>query len=193
MGGYGSGWHGGTGGRPPARGTVADARVLRLRGMRPYIDAAERRRAEGHVGRATAGTWGWTRDGETVASVGFALDVDAEKIVLALDYTFGSGGRSVGLPVTVRVPLDTTLGNGGGVRYWMRCPGLPDKTRDCGRRCGALYLPGGAHRFACRLCHGLTYESCRESRRFDSLFRRLAAQMGTDPREVKRALSRSHL
>ena len=192
MGGCGSGWHGGTNGRPEARRTVGGALAYTLRGMRPALDEAERYRAEGRIGRAVSGTATWADGGETRASVGWAVVVgdsdNAEGVgalTLVLDYA------ADGAPVVLRVPLSTTTANGGGVRYWMRCPGLDGEP--CGRRSARLYVPGGARRFACRLCHGLTYESSRESHRFDSLFRRLAAQMGTDAGAVKRALWREWL
>ena len=204
MGGYGSGWHGGTNGRPEARATVEGARRMDLKGMRAYLALARENDRRGasdpdgrkHVGPLADGVWTWKRgEGET-ASVGFALWAGTDlglpgepTLWLALDYTAGTGGGAE--RVRTRIPLDVTLGNGGGRRYWMRCPGLPVVGGgECDRRAAALYLPGGARRFACRTCHALTYTSCRESHQFDSLYRSLAAQMNTDARTVRRALKR---
>jgi len=187
MGGYGSGWHGGNG-RPAARATVEDSLRFTLRGMRPFIAEGERRLESGGGGPAASGTTTWRR-GETVTSrVGFSVvathgfsadDEDALSVVLRFSFPDGDARGAV----VQRVPLTRTRGHGGGVRYWMRCP-------ECERRCGVIYLAPGAREFACRTCHRLTYESCRESRRFDGMFRMLAAQMGTDPATVKRVLRR---
>lgn len=45
-----------------------------------------------------------------------------------------------------------------GLRHWFRCPGLPGRPC-CAGRAGILYLPPNERRFACRICHDLTYES----------------------------------
>ena len=44
----------------------------------------------------------------------------------------------------------------GGVRLWFRCP--------CGRRAVKLYRPMHELHFKCRTCHGLVYQSQRETR-----------------------------
>jgi hypothetical protein len=57
----------------------------------------------------------------------------------------------------------------GGVRWWWECPALwwrkwetEHPWEHCARRVGKLYLRKG--RWACRVCHGLTYLSCRKGR-----------------------------
>ena len=56
-----------------------------------------------------------------------------------------------------------------GQRRWFRCPGLGGEV-PCYRRVGFLYLPPNQHRFACRKCHDLTYESVqRHDARLDRL------------------------
>lgn len=188
MGGYGSGWHGGTHGRPDARATVGEARRFTLRGMRPFIEPGERLLAEDAAGVASRGVSTWRRGEAGESSLGFYVvavrDVPADadgSLVLTLTYAFPAGDARGS--VALRVPLARSRVHGGGVRYWMRCPA-------CDRRCGVLYLVADAQEFRCRRCHRLTYESCRESRRYDSLFRRLALQMGTDASTVKRVLLR---
>jgi hypothetical protein len=49
----------------------------------------------------------------------------------------------------------------GGYRYWMICP-------ECKKRIGVLYLPPGEHRFLCRHCYNLRYESQMEYEPVDS-------------------------
>jgi hypothetical protein len=60
----------------------------------------------------------------------------------------------------------------------------------CGRRVGKLYLPPAGRYFGCRVCHGLTYQSCQESGKYDSLYREIAADLGWDPAVVRRAMNR---
>jgi hypothetical protein len=40
-------------------------------------------------------------------------------------------------------------------------------------------------RFACRRCHGLTYQSCRNGKTFGGLIRLLAAQTGLAEEDTK--------
>lgn len=176
MGGYGSGWHRG------ARQTVDDALTFKVGALRRHIEAAERVQAAGGLGVASTGTLTWTWPGGQTSTISFTVRVESapgtvvRAVVVVLDYT------ADGVPVTVRVALDTTTMHRGGTRHWMRCPA-------CDGRCATLHLPGGARRFACRTCHALTYTSCQESHKFDSMFRRLGAQLGTDPATVKRLLA----
>ncbi len=60
----------------------------------------------------------------------------------------------------------------GGRRWWFVCP-------ECHRRIGILYLVGTD--LGCRLCHDLTYRSCRESHMYDALWKKL----GIDPKDAK--------
>jgi hypothetical protein len=88
-----------------------------------------------------------------------------------------------------RVGLTTTRPHFGGRRWWFVCP-LGVDGRPCGRRVGKLYLPPAGRYFGCRHCHGLTYTSCQDRRRFDSLYRRLAREAGVDVAAARRALRR---
>lgn len=76
-----------------------------------------------------------------------------------------------------------------GVRWWFSCPHMADGEQ-CGRRVGKLYRrPDGRH-FACRHCLELTYESCRNSHRYDRLFALMAGEASGEAFEaVKRAFS----
>ncbi|MDZ4781649.1 MAG: hypothetical protein SGJ19_15465, partial [Planctomycetia bacterium] len=66
-----------------------------------------------------------------------------------------------------RVMLRATYPGFGGVRWWWECGGVPRPRWErldgglCLRRTGTLYLR--ERRWACRACHGLTYQSCRDS------------------------------
>jgi hypothetical protein len=61
---------------------------------------------------------------------------------------------------------------------------------DCwpSRRVAKLYPPPGGKYFGNRDAYGLTYTSCQDSGKYDGLYRRLAAHMGTDPSSIRLAL-----
>jgi hypothetical protein len=81
------------------------------------------------------------------------------------------------------VTLITTTQPKGGIRYWFKCPAI-----GCGRMTEKLHLPSSALYFACRRCYNLTYESCNESHKYDSLFRSVALKSGFSFTEAKRLL-----
>jgi len=60
------------------------------------------------------------------------------------------------------VALEYTECNFGGVRPWLRCPGVVDG-EECGRRCRKLYLPNGGRYWLCRECYNLGYLTSRRS------------------------------
>ena len=77
----------------------------------------------------------------------------------------------------------------GGSRRWFLCP-------SCALRCGVLYLH--EHRFACRRCHGLCYQSQCENqrgrllRRVDAIRRRLGWPEGILSPELGRPARMHH-
>jgi hypothetical protein len=87
------------------------------------------------------------------------------------------------------VPLLTSRLVSGGLRWWFRCPACRGGGPPCGRRVGKLYLPPGGKVFACRHCYDLAYTSSRESRKYNSMFRSLAAETKLPVAVVKRVLN----
>jgi hypothetical protein len=57
-------------------------------------------------------------------------------------------------------------------------------------RVGKLYLPLGSRYFGCRHCHELTYASCQESHKYDTMFRYMARETGWDFETVKEVMNR---
>jgi hypothetical protein len=172
MGGYGSGWQG------SRKTRVEDCLVLSM--------AALVRKKALVAGRWTAGSWGWTWEGETAphATIGYEASLrDPDAAWLRLHY------RASGEPVDYRVRLVTTQPTYGGRRWWFVCP-LARRDGGPPRRVAKLYLPPGGRYFGSRAGHGLTYASCQESGRFRGLFRHLAAELGTDEQAVRAALGR---
>lgn len=56
----------------------------------------------------------------------------------------------------IRVDLQATTPEYGGVRWWFCCPG-------CTTRCRILYCPHWTREFRCRVCHQLNYLSQHET------------------------------
>lgn len=109
------------------------------------------------------GTLTWTTGyEETKNSIGIAVRCDITKRSLELNYTVTDGYTGKKRPISYRVPLDTTLCNFSGYRYWFRCP-LYKNGEHCNRRVATLYFVGDY--FGCRHCYNLTYKSRNENRK----------------------------
>ena len=54
-----------------------------------------------------------------------------------------------------------------------------------GRRAGKLYLPSVARYFGCRRCYDLTYRSCQESHKFDTMWAELGRHLRLPPNIVR--------
>jgi hypothetical protein len=142
------------------------------------------------AGIQRSGTWQWKySDGHTswIEYEVRTLDMGWPTVRLA----YGWPNKETGQRETAdyRVDLTTTRPRFGGLRFWFVCP-LVVGGRPCGRRAGKLYLPPWGRYFGCRRCYDLSYTSAQESRKYDGLWRRLAADTGMDPRLVKRAMGR---
>jgi hypothetical protein len=141
-------------------------------------------------GVCTFGSWRWTYRG----GGGFSVDYEVETLPDAppgvrLSYSWVWTATKEPDSAAYRVHLTTTRLRFGGLRWWFVCPltvnGIP-----CTRRVAKLCLPPGGRYFGCRHCHGLTYTSCQESRKYDRAFRFLARDTGYDFATVKRLMGR---
>ncbi len=114
--------------------------------------------------------WKNTKGAET-GSIGFSVSMIAGNEHIRLVYTrvVDFSGEKFDLDYTVR--LSSTPCYFGGRRWWFRCP-LEEDGRVCNRRAGTLYLAGDKY-FGCRICYNLTYESSRDSHRFDGVVQRM--------------------
>ena len=113
------------------------------------LDLASLRRGSGMCPGAV-GTATWSQGGTETAAIGWAV-LGEEGTATALELDYAVGGEAV----RYAVPLAWTPCRFGGQRPWFVCPG-----EGCGRRATVLY---GRRLFLCRHCHGLAYESTRES------------------------------
>ena len=171
MGGSGSGWQG------TKKATVEDSLSLSM--------AALMRKRALVTGAWTRGSWQWSYEGsEPHARISYEANlVDPDAAWLRLTYT------ASGNPMDYRVRLVTTQPTYGGRRWWFLCP-LARKDGKPPRRAAKLYLPPGGKYFGSRQAYGLTYTSCQESGKFNGLYQRLAADMGTEPSSIRLALKR---
>jgi hypothetical protein len=168
MGGYGSG-------RRPQGKTVGECGCLELSSL------LKRCRREG----ITAGrvTWFNTATAESGVSIDFHLEAGHLGPLLRVSY--GVDGKTIEQPVA----LQTSRPHLGGERWWMTCPSAVDG-RPCRRRVAKLYLSPGASLFACRICHKLTYPSCRASHRWDQLIRRAGWTVEEGLERLRQAMDR---
>lgn len=123
--------------------------------------------------------WGgmnWSRNGEQTGSIGFVVSTGEGDQYIQFQYTQTDRYSQVKNCLDYQVKLVWTACHFGGRRWWFICP-LAVNGRVCNRRVGVLYLGSGKY-FGCRHCYNLTYESSKESHKFDRLF----IKMGVDPK-----------
>jgi len=134
------------------------------------LDLAQMQREK----RLQPGEWGtltWKHGESVTGQVGYAIPENMER--LELTYTATINGESDNVRQSLglsRIPAPY-----GGFRYFVHCP-------RCLNRFTKLCLPSGARLFACRKCYDLTYQSSKDSHKFDSFFR----SVGLSPQEGKR-------
>jgi hypothetical protein len=134
-----------------------------------------------------SGGWNWytASTGERTSAIGYEVcTLDMAAPWLWLSYTFTATGDAVDYVIE----LTTTQPRFGGLRWWFLCP-LPRRGGPCSRRVGKLYLPPQARYYGCRHCYNLTYTSCQESRKYDSLFRFMARNTAWDVATVKQVMN----
>jgi len=163
MGGYGSG-------RTSDRGTVDGAISL-------DINSLVRKRIMG-LHWLGGGCLRWVRvsDGRETASCGYMLDTISEPMRLKVSYTCNDTEN-----ISTDIRIDAIPGYFGGKRLYLICP-------ECGRRTWYLYLRRSVK---CRLCHNLTYKSCKESHTSDRFYTMMAAKLGQKMEHLRRAMTLS--
>ena len=150
-----------------ARQTTGASRRIYPKNIRPAIAFAEK-------GSLARWSFSWNRGGEPCGSISYQVEIKNDLYFLRLIYTVTLAGKEPE-PLDYSIPLTTTPTPWGALRWWFTCPAA-----GCGRRVGALYLPPGARRFACRHCHNLTYQACLDSHKYDTLYKRYPALEALD-------------
>jgi hypothetical protein len=190
MGGFGSGWEG----ERSERNRVEDC-------LRYAVDSLA------HDGLLSpplpkSCTSQWTYDNDKTAKIGVYIDgpeAGPAKVIL-LHYNV-SAGDGPSQQVIERIRLESKPLRFGGVRWYFQCP-------KCDNRVSKLYCPkrnrqpltmpdhvdkdrpklADGHRFLCRRCHRLIYQSTLDSRQWDTMARFLAKHAGADPEAVKASM-----
>jgi len=168
MGGYGSGrtvW-------PLKRDVIEDCMIIDIAWMKRnhYI----------HSDRHNSGFLDWARGGKRTNSINYEAHLDLESPFIRLHYIIDGTEK-----IDYQVLLVTSQPNYSGLRWWFICPNT-----NCRRRVGKLYLAPGSKHFFRRACQDLTYTSCQESHKFDSVYSIFARDSGMSIQEVKEALRR---
>lgn len=178
MGGMGSGNHNF---RTNKKSTVEDCLSLDAnRWMRESILKA---------GKLVSGSWRWTYHSGSGFTVHYTADTrNLDGPFVRLSYSWVWQATQKQDSVSYQVRLTTTTPRFGGLRWWFICP-LVVNGQSCQRRVGKLHLPPQASYFGCRKCHNLTYTSCQESHKYDSLYRFMARNTNMDFDFVKEVMS----
>ena len=94
--------------------------------------------------------------------IAFAYQPAERKLILT--YTRLDDETEGNLVDHLDIQIETTPCYYGGLRYWFICPQF-NRRMGCQRRTRKLYIPSncGFWLLACRVCHRLTYRSCRSS------------------------------
>ncbi len=176
MGGYGSGrW-----GLHSSKDTVEECLIIDINGIVRLMGLSVNLHKSGIL------QWSNTHTGEVTSRIQFEVNtLNPESPWLRLFYTRTRDAEEI----DYHLQLTTTRQNFGGVRWWFICP-LVINNYSCMKRVGKIYLPPQRKYFGCRHCYDLTYTSCLESRKYDSLYARIAVDMpGMTKEDVKRILS----
>jgi len=131
--------------------------------------------------------WGgmsWRRNDQKTGSIGFTVSTVNGDEYIRFQYTQTDKHIGKKTDLDYKARLEWTSCYFGGRRWWFICP-LVVNGRSCGRRVGSLHLGNGKY-FGCRHCYNLTYESSKESHKFDRLFRSL----GLTPKKAKELLDK---
>lgn len=119
-----------------------------------------------------SGSSRWTRNGIETWSCDHRVILNKYESCIIFSYTYGGEEHQ-----DVKVKLSGYKPGFGGKRYFFVCPA-------CGQRKRTLHINQGE--IACRLCHNLTYESCKQSHYFDSVYQQMASSMKIPWKAVKK-------
>jgi hypothetical protein len=125
--------------------------------------------------------WGgmsWSRGEVKTGSISFTVSTVPGDEYINFNYTQTDNYTKEKTNLDYKARLESTPCNYGGQRWWFVCP-LIINGRICNRRVGVLYLDGKY--FGCRHCYNLTYESSKESHKFDRLYR----MMGVSAKQAR--------
>ncbi len=117
--------------------------------------------------------------GKIIASIGVMAQFLDRNVQVY--YTITAGGQKQ--DIKEKIGLTRTCLFNGGMRYWFVCP-------SCHNRAGKLYMPPGGIYFRCRKCYNLTYQSCKDSRKYDKLLALMGSPLGLTAKQVRGVLKK---
>lgn len=130
--------------------------------------------------RTVTVTWPSAERAGQVPACTVTVTTTAVDGLIRLEYTLPGTGE----PVAQVILLTNTKPSFGGLRWWCVCP-------FCGEWRRILYFAPAGHRFACRLCHRLTYRSCQEAHKYDrGSYAQLARLWGITPQQMRDQMER---
>lgn len=112
------------------------------------------------------GDFRWSRGDEEIASCAVYFSIEENQAYVVFIYSYQKGEQQ-----DHKVYLSCYRPGFGGKRYFFLCP-------NCDRRVRTLHINCGV--IACRICHDLTYTSCNESHKYESLYKLIAAGLMRD-------------
>ncbi len=107
----------------------------------------------------------WSQNGTETAKINFNINLIADDSFIELHYNAMSRGDEEWRAVKQKISLNTVPCHFGGKRWYFRCS-LIKNGEYCGKRVAVLYQVG--YYFGCRFCADLTYDLCKESKRYRS-------------------------
>ena len=125
-----------------------------------------------HPDEGLKGNLNWSCNGKPSGNIGYIVYLKNGYPEITLQYTIVKSEKEMDYPIK----LTTTNLYWGDKRWWFICP-LVKGGKPCYRRVGKLYLPPGYEYFGCRHCYELTYTSCQESHKYDSLFKKIGMRL----------------
>lgn len=137
------------------------------------------------------GVISWSCRGQSRGSVGISSSMVEGDEYIRFEYTYTDRTTEEKTNLNYKVRLVSTPCHFGGKRWWFICP-LVIEGHPCQRRITTLYLPNAKY-FGCRHCYNLTYESCKESHKYDRLFRDIAKMTGLSSDQVKQTFKEDFL
>ena len=128
------------------------------------------------------GSLNWSRAGIKTGNISVIVSTVQGDEYIRFQYTPTDRATGEKTDLDYKARLVWTPCHFGGRRWWFICP-LTVNGRECGRKVSVLYFGGGKY-FGCRHCNNLTFESSRESHKYDRLF----MGMGISPKAANALL-----
>ena len=123
-------------------------------------------------GKIYFGAASWSHMGRKTGHLDLMISMSPGEENICFQHTYPCPFTGLSLSIEYQVKLLSSPCYFGGHRWWFACP-VKEYGITCTRRVGVLYLPPRVKYFGCRHCYNLTYNSCKDNHRFDSICKRI--------------------